>query len=113
MTNALHLPGANSAQIRHGRQFPLGAYFDGTGANFALFSESAEFVEVCLFDEYSNETRYRLPGRTRHTHHGFVEGIAPGQRYGFRVYGPFDPSRGLRFNPSKLLLDPYARSLDG
>lgn len=113
MANALDPLGGPRLSIRQGQQFPLGAYFDGTGTNFAIFSERAQFVEVCLFDEAGEETRFRLPGRTRQTHHGYIEGIGPGQRYGFRVHGPFDPARGLRFNPAKLLVDPYASSLDG
>lgn len=113
MSNATEFSFGVQPRIQQGRQFPLGAYFDGTGTNFAIFSEKAEFVELCLFDEESNETRVRLPGRTRHTHHGYIEGMGTGQRYGFRVYGPFDPARGLRFNPAKLLVDPYAKALDG
>jgi isoamylase len=96
-----------------GRPFPLGPTWDGDGTNFSLFSENAERVELCLFDEADNETRVPLPERTAYTWHGYLTGVGPGQRYGFRVYGPYVPERGHRFNPSKLLIDPYAKAIEG
>ncbi|MFO6453479.1 MULTISPECIES: glycogen debranching protein GlgX [unclassified Aeromicrobium] len=96
-----------------GSAYPLGATFDGTGTNFAVFSESAEFVELCLFDEAGTETRVRLEEVDGFVHHGFLLGVAPGQRYGFRVHGPYDPERGYRCNPAKLLIDPYAKAISG
>jgi isoamylase len=92
---------------------PLGATPDDGGTNFALFSECAEAVDVCLFDDDGAETRVPLRETTYHIWHGYLPGVRPGTRYGFRVDGPFDPNRGMRFNPSKLLVDPYARALDG
>ncbi|WP_090004537.1 glycogen debranching protein GlgX [Lentzea albidocapillata] len=92
---------------------PLGATYDGVGTNFALFSEVAEAVELCLFDDDRNETRIRMTGLTDFVHHVYVPGIGPGQRYGFRVHGPYDPAQGLRCNPNKLLLDPYAKAVSG
>jgi isoamylase len=96
-----------------GRAYPLGATWDGEGTNFALFSENAEQVELCLFDEGGAETRLDLHEVTAFVWHGYVPGVFPGQRYGYRVHGPFDPSSGKRFNPSKLLIDPYARAIEG
>ena len=92
---------------------PLGVSCDDTGANVSLWSESAQAVDLCVFGENGAETRYQLAESTFHTFHGYVEGLTPGQRYGFRVHGPWDPGRGLRFNPNKLLSDPYARAFDG
>ncbi len=100
--------------IEAGSPAPLGATFDGKGVNFALFSEHAEAVELCLFDAQNNETaRIALPERTDDIWHGYVPDCRPGQRYGYRVHGPYDPAAGLRFNPDKLLIDPYARELSG
>ena len=96
-----------------GSPYPLGATYDGGGTNFAVFSETAEFVELCLFDESGNETRVRLEEVDGFVHHGFLLGVAPGQRYGFRVHGPYDPERGFRCNPNKLLIDPYAKAISG
>ncbi|AEE46238.1 glycogen debranching protein GlgX [Cellulomonas fimi] len=96
-----------------GRPYPLGATYDGTGTNFALFSEVAERVELCLFDEDGAETRVDLTEVDAFVWHGFLPAVGPGQRYGYRVHGPYDPSRGLRCHPSKLLLDPYAKAIDG
>ena len=97
-----------------GSPFPLGATWDGSGTNFSLFSEHAERVELCLFDGGDDdERRVDLTERTAHTWHGYLPGVGPGQRYGYRVHGPYDPSAGHRFNPAKLLLDPYAKSIDG
>ena len=103
------------ARLWPGRDHPLGAHWDGAGVNFALFSQHASEVEVCLFarpdDPYEGE-RLRLE-RTGHVWHGYVPGLAPGQAYGYRVYGPYRSDLGLRFNPAKLLIDPYARALSG
>ncbi|WP_250003514.1 glycogen debranching protein GlgX [Actinoplanes sp. M2I2] len=96
-----------------GNPYPLGATYDGGGTNFALFSELAERVELCLFDEDGTETRIDLPEREALVWHGYLPRIVPGQRYGYRVHGPYDPANGLRCNPSKLLLDPYAKAIDG
>src|SRR3954469_18468417 len=96
-----------------GSAYPLGATYDGTGTNFALFSEVADFVELCLFDEAGTETRVRLDEVDGFVHHGFLLGVGPGQRYGYRVHGPYDPEQGQRCNPHKLLIDPYARAVSG
>ena len=96
-----------------GSPYPLGATYDGAGTNFALFSEVAERVELCLFDESGAETRVRLPEVDGFVHHGYLLNVNPGQRYGYRVHGPHDPARGLRCNPNKLLLDPYAKAVTG
>jgi glycogen operon protein len=95
-----------------GRAEPLGATWDGEGTNFALFSESAEAVELCLLDPDGGEHRIPLTEVNAHVWHGYVPGVGPGQHYGFRVHGPYEPARGLRFNPAKLLIDPYARAID-
>jgi glycogen operon protein len=96
-----------------GRPHPLGATWDGEGTNFALFSYGAEAVDVCLFDASGAEERIPLEEATNKVWHGYVPRVGPGQRYGFRVDGPFDPERGFRWNPAKLLLDPYARAVSG
>ena len=96
-----------------GNPQPLGAIYDGAGTNFALFSEVAGKVELCLFDDDGRETRVELPERTGYVWHGYLPRVGPGQRYGYRVHGPFEPSRGHLCHPSKLLLDPYARAIDG
>jgi glycogen operon protein len=96
-----------------GNPYPLGATYDGTGVNFAIFSEVAEKVELCLIDDDGAETRIALPEVDAFVWHGFIPGIQPGQRYGFRVHGPYQPDRGHRCNPAKLLLDPYAKAIDG
>jgi isoamylase len=100
-------------EIWPGEPYPLGASFDGTGTNFSIFSEVAERVELCLFDEDGTETRMDLPEQTALCWHGYVPNVRPGQRYGFRVHGPYDPKRGLRCNAAKLLLDPYAKAIEG
>ena len=100
-------------QIWPGSAYPLGATYDGSGTNFALFSEVAERVELCLFDADGTEVRLDLPEMDGFVWHAFLPGGEPGQRYGYRVHGPYDPSRGHRCNPSKLLLDPYAKAIDG
>jgi isoamylase len=96
-----------------GRPDPLGAAWDGEGTNFAVFSEHGEAVELCLFDEDGGERRLTLPEVTAHVWHGYVPEVGPGQRYGYRVHGRYEPDRGRRFNAAKLLLDPYARAIDG
>src|SRR4029079_2389926 len=86
---------------------------DGRGTNFAVFSEVADAVDLCLFDDDGHETRIRLPERTAFCWPGYLSGIGPGQRYGFRVHGPWNPAEGQRCNPAKLLIDPYAKSISG
>ena len=100
-------------QIWPGRPYPLGATYDGTGTNFALYSGVAERVELCLLDDDGTETRIDLPEVDAFVWHGYLPQIAPGQRYGYRVHGPYDPAQGHRCDPSKLLLDPYAKAIDG
>ena len=85
----------------------------GAGVNFALFSQVAQKVELCLFDEEDNETRIEMTEQNSYVWHNYLPGIQPGQRYGYRVYGPYDPMQGLRCNPNKLLLDPYAKAIEG
>jgi isoamylase len=95
-----------------GFPFPRGATWDGRGVNFSLFSEASESVELCLFDAGGdNEERIRIRERTNGAWHIYVQGAGPGQLYGYRVYGPYVPEEGLRFNPNKLLLDPYAKAI--
>ena len=96
-----------------GRPYPLGANWDGAGTNFSVFSGVAEQVELCLFDENGSETRLDLPEEAASRWHGYVPGVGPGQRYGFRVHGRYEPVQGLRCNPAKLLLDPYAKAIEG
>jgi glycogen operon protein len=96
-----------------GTWHPLGATHDGAGVNFALWAAGADAVEVCLFAGDGTETRVPLAESTFHVFHGYLPGVHPGQRYGFRVQGPWDPAGGRRWNPDKLLLDPYARAIDG
>ncbi len=96
-----------------GRAYPLGATFDGSGTNFSLFSEIADAVDLCLFDADGAETRIRMPEVDGYVWHCYLPAVQPGQRYGYRVHGPYDPARGLRCNPAKLLLDPYAKAVDG
>jgi glycogen operon protein len=103
-------------RIWPGEPYPLGATWDGTGTNFSLFSQMAERVELCLFDdgpEGGNEQRVDLPEVTAFCWHGYVPQVGPGQRYGFRVHGPWAPGEGKRCNPAKLLLDPYAKAVEG
>jgi isoamylase len=101
------------ATIWPGRPFPLGPVWDGHGTNFSLFSEHAERVELCLFDADDRETRFEVTERTAFNWHCYLPEVGPGQRYGYRVHGPYEPGRGLRFNPDKLLLDPYAKAIEG
>jgi isoamylase len=102
-------------RLSSGAPHPLGATWDGRGTNFALFSEHAEKVELCLFDRQGRREmeRIALPERTEDVWHGYLNDVAPGQPYGYRVYGPYQPERGFRFNCNKLLLDPYAKQLAG
>jgi isoamylase len=102
-----------SREVWPGSPFPLGSEWDGEGTNFSLFSEHAERVELCLFDDDDNEERVELCERTAFNWHGYLPGVGPGQRYGYRVHGAYDPPTGLRFNPAKLLIDPYAKSIEG
>lgn len=100
-------------QIRPGSMYPLGARYDGAGVNFSLYSQVAQKVELCLFDEEDQETRIEMTEQNSYVWHNYISGIQPGQRYGYRVYGPYDPEHGLRCNPNKLLLDPYAAAIEG
>ncbi|MGH3491269.1 MAG: glycogen debranching enzyme, partial [Actinopolymorphaceae bacterium] len=110
-------------EVWPGTPYPLGATFDGAGTNFALFSEVADAVELCLFDGdnaaagggkgNAGETRVALTEREGSVWHGYLPRIGPAQRYGFRVQGPYEPSTGHRCNPAKLLLDPYAKAIEG
>jgi isoamylase len=93
--------------------YPLGVSLTDAGTNVAVYSETADSIEVCLFDDAGAETRVKLTGRTGHVFHGIVEGASVGSRYGLRVSGPWDPAAGLRHNPNKLLLDPFARAIEG
>jgi isoamylase len=96
-----------------GDWWPLGATYDGSGTNFALWAQGAEAVELCLFDDAGGETRVSMSDVTHHIWHGYLPGVGPGMRYGYRVRGPWDPWRGARWNPAKLLIDPYARAITG
>ena len=107
------MPSIGTTTIWPGTWYPLGATFDGLGCNFSVFSEAATRIELCLFDENGRERRIDLPETRTFCWHGYVPGIKPGQRYGFRVHGPWDLPRGHRCNPQKLLMDPYARAIEG
>ncbi|MGH9337548.1 MAG: glycogen debranching protein GlgX, partial [Vicinamibacteria bacterium] len=101
-------------KIQTGSPYPLGATWDGLGVNFAIFSEHADRVELCLFDgpETTTESmRFTLPEQTDTVWHGYLPGVLSGQLYGYRVYGPYEPEAGHRFNPKKVVLDPYAKSI--
>ncbi len=101
-------------KILTGKPYPQGATYDGAGTNFSLFSEVAERVELCLFDERGRQTQaLELPERTAYCWHGYLPAVQPGQRYGFRVHGPWDPAQGQWCCPAKLLLDPYAKAIEG
>jgi glycogen operon protein len=107
--------GLRKTQVQEGKPFPLGATWDGLGVNFAIFSANATKVELCLFDD-DGETeleRIELPEYTDEVWHGYLPTARPGTVYGYRVHGPFEPLAGHRFNPNKLLLDPYAKQLVG
>ncbi len=96
-----------------GQAYPLGSSYDGFGTNFSLFSEAAEAVELCFFDEDDVETRIPFTECSGYVWHGYAPNIGPGQRYGYRVHGPYDPPAGHRCNPNKLLIDPYAKTIIG
>jgi glycogen operon protein len=100
-------------RVWRGNPYPLGATWDGSGVNFAIFSEHAEAVDLCLFGGEGNEERVRLTEQTDLVWHCYLPDARPGQRYGYRVHGPYDPGAGHRFNPNKLLIDPYAKRIDG
>src|SRR5277367_2255317 len=101
-------------RVLPGRPYPLGATWDGAGVNFALFTEYATKVELCLFDsvEATKEAqRIVLSERTEQVSHAYLPEVAPGQLYGYRVHGPYEPAKGHRFNPNKIVLDPYAKEI--
>ncbi|HEV7767222.1 MAG TPA: glycogen debranching protein GlgX [Thermoanaerobaculia bacterium] len=100
-------------RIWPGKPYPLGATWDGVGTNFSVFSEIASHIELCLFEADGEETRIDLPETTAFIFHGYLPNVGPGQRYGFRVHGPWEPENGHRANPNKLLLDPYGKAVDG
>jgi isoamylase len=100
-------------EVWPGQPFPLGATWDGEGTNFAIFTENGEGAELCLFDEEGNETRIEIAESTALIYHCYLPGVGPGRRYGFRVRGRYAPAEGHRFNPAKLLIDPYAKAIEG
>src|SRR5271165_5947444 len=101
--------------ILPGKSHPLGAIWDGTGVNFALYSENATKVELCLYDNRTRRETERIAvlEQTAFVWHCYIPGLQPGQLYGYRVHGPWDPNAGHRFNPAKLLIDPYAQAING
>jgi glycogen operon protein len=99
-------------EVWPGDPYPLGAVWDGIGTNVSVHSPVAESVELCLFDPNGTETRLTLPEADGYCWHGYLPGVGPGSRYGFRVHAPYKPEQGLRGNPNKLLLDPYAKAVD-
>jgi isoamylase len=106
----------STLEVRPGKPYPLGASWDGNGVNFALFSENAHSVELCLFENQQAQTenvKIEIQEVTHHVWHVYVVGLGPGQLYGYRVHGPYEPQNGHRFNPNKLLIDPYAKALSG
>ncbi|MFP3915693.1 MAG: glycogen debranching enzyme, partial [Actinomycetota bacterium] len=103
----------NTPEAWPGRPFPLGAAWDGEGTNFALFSEAAEAVELCLFNGDDEEVRVPLEEVEAYSWHAYLPWVGGGQRYGYRVHGPWAPAEGYRCNPQKLLIDPYAKAIDG
>ena len=100
-------------KIWPGKPYPLGATYDGRGTNFSVFSDVAEAIELCLIDEQGQESKVPLAEQTVGCWHGYLPGLGPGQRYGYRVHGPWEPAAGHRCNPAKLLLDPYAKAIEG
>lgn len=100
-------------QVWPGHAYPLGATYDGAGTNFAVFSEAAHRIELCLLHDDGSETAVELRETDAFVRHAYLPGVMPGQRYGFRVHGPYEPQRGQRCNSAKLLLDPYARAVAG
>ncbi|OBG98729.1 glycogen debranching enzyme GlgX [Mycobacterium sp. E3251] len=113
MTSAEASVPTPTGEVWPGRAYPLGSTYDGAGTNFAVFSEVAERVELCLFDADGTESRIPLPEVDGYIWHAYIPNIEPGQRYGYRVHGPYDPQNGLRCNPNKLLVDPYSKAIDG
>src|SRR6185312_12142490 len=113
MSTATTAQRAPEQQVWPGKAYPLGATFDGTGVNFALFSEVAERIELVLVDDNGSTRSIDLAEVDAFVWHAYLPGVQPGQRYGYRVHGPYEPSQGHRCNPSKLLLDPYAKAIDG
>src|SRR5262245_22377887 len=103
----------DAIEVWPGRGSPLGATYDGAGTNFSLFSEVATEVELCLFDAYGKEERIRLEEVDAYCWHAYLPNLGAGQRYGYRVHGPWAPEAGIRCNPNKLLLDPYAKAIEG
>jgi isoamylase len=109
-------PGIDPQIIVEGNPYPLGATWNGEGVNFAIYSQHATKVELCLFtsaEDAASEVRIQLPGKSHHIHHGFIRGLKPGQLYGYRIHGAYAPEAGHRFNSNKLLIDPYAKALSG
>src|SRR5579862_2738706 len=105
---------SNHLRVWPGRFYPLGATWDGRGVNFSVYSEHATKVELCLFDSPTATTEMRrvaLPEQTDLVWHGYLPDLRPGQIYGYRVHGPYDPAHGHRFNPQKIVLDPYAKEI--
>ena len=100
-------------QVWPGQAYPLGATYDGAGTNFAVYSEAARRIELCLLHDDGSETAVELREADAFVRHAYLPGVMPGQRYGFRVHGPYEPERGQRCNSAKLLLDPYARAVSG
>ncbi|MCP4222228.1 MAG: hypothetical protein GY773_02660 [Actinomycetia bacterium] len=116
MTNTQPSGRARRPDVWLGQPQPLGATWDGEGTNFAVFSEGGYAVELSLFDGDAvagSEIRIEIPEHTANVHHVYLPGIGPGQRYGYRVHGPWDPGQGLRFNPAHLLVVPSARAIEG
>ncbi|OLY93561.1 glycogen operon protein [Cnuella takakiae] len=116
MQTTIKDPDLRSLAVYPGAPFPLGATWDGAGVNFALYAENATGVDLCLFETNHPEheaVNIRVKERTNHVWHVYVPGLKPGQLYGYRVYGPYDPENGHRFNPNKLLIDPYAKAISG
>lgn len=107
------VPAPTASGLAPGCAVPLGVTWDGSGVNIAVVAPGAEAVDFCLFDADGRETRHRLPERDGGVWHGYLAGVRPGQRYGLRAHGPYDPERGQRYNPAKLLVDPYTRSVAG
>ena len=113
MTMTMRASHTGTAKALPGVPFPLGAQYDGTGTNFSVFSEVAERIELCLFEEDGRETKINMTERDGYNWHEYLTGVGPGQQYGFRVYGPWDPPKGIRCCPNKLLLDPNAKAISG
>jgi glycogen operon protein len=113
LVDSVDQPRADTIEQWPGKAYPLGGTYDGSGTNFAVFSEVAEKVELCLFDADGAESRVTLNEVDGFVWHGFLPAVEPGQRYGYRVHGPYDPASGQRCNPNKLLIDPYAKAIDG